>query len=293
MGIFARLAQLIKANLNDLITRSEDPEKMLNQVILDMNSQLIQAKKQVAVSIADEKHLAKQAEQEAANAAEWERRAMLAIRQGDDDLAKEALQRKKEHATLNAQYEDQWRKQKAAVDQLKTALRVLNDKIEEAKRKKNVLIARKKRAEAQRAIHETMNGLRDQSAFQTFERLEQTIDRIEAEAEAGTELAEEYTGDRLIHRFRELEVTGGSDDDLLSLKRKMGLAPPAPEPAPPPQVRVSAPAAPPPSAATVAANAASAASARTEQAERDELAAALAEIEAEEQQERERERMKR
>lgn len=288
MGIFARLAQLIKANLNDLITRSEDPEKMLNQVILDMNSQLIQAKKQVAVSIADEKHLAKQAEQEAANAAEWERRAMLAIRQGDDDLAKEALQRKKEHATLNAQYEDQWRKQKAAVDQLKTALRVLNDKIEEAKRKKNVLIARKKRAEAQRAIHETMNGLRDQSAFQTFERLEQTIDRIEAEAEAGTELAEEYTGDRLIQRFRELEVTGGSDDELLQLKRKMGLAPAAPEPAPPPQVRVSAPVAPP-SAASLA----SAANARTEQAERDELAAALAEIEAEEQQERERDRMKR
>src|SRR6266550_66566 len=94
MGIFARLATLIKSNLNDLISRSEDPEKMLNQVAIDMANQLIEAKKQVAVSIADEKRLAKQAEQEAANAAEWERRAMLAIKSGDDALAKEALKRK-------------------------------------------------------------------------------------------------------------------------------------------------------------------------------------------------------
>ena len=274
MGVFARLAQLIKANLNDIISRSEDPEKLLNQLVLDMNAQLIQAKKQVAVAIADEKHLAKQAEQEHANAAEWERRAMLAVRQGDDTLAKEALARKKEHDDLATQYEEQWKKQKAAVDQLKTALRMLNDKIEEAKRKKNVLIARKKRAEAQKAIHETMSGLKDQSAFETFGRMEERIDRMEAEAEAGAELAEEYTGDRLAQRFKDLERTGGADEDLLALKRKMGLEPPAPEPAPPQQVRV-APAAP-----------------RTEeQADRDELAAALAEIEAE--QAKERERMKR
>ena len=146
MGIFARLATLIKSNLNDLISSSEDPEKMLNQVVLDMANQLIEEKKQVAVSIADEKRLAKQAEQEAANAAEWERRAMLAIKAGDDVLAKEALGRKKEHDQLATTLKDQWQKQKQAVDQLKTALKLLNAKIEEAKRKKNVLIARKKRA---------------------------------------------------------------------------------------------------------------------------------------------------
>jgi phage shock protein A len=84
MGIFSRLAQLIKSNLNDLISQSEDPEKMLNQVVLDMNTQLIEAKKQVASSIADEKRLAKQYEQEAASAAEWERRAMMALRAGNE-----------------------------------------------------------------------------------------------------------------------------------------------------------------------------------------------------------------
>src|SRR6516162_9867207 len=216
MGIFSRLAQLIRSNLNDLISRSEDPEKMLHQVVLDMNNQLVEAKKQVAASIADEKRLAKQFEQEMANASEWERRAMMALRAGNEELA-----RKREHDELAVTFKDQWTKQKSAVDQLKKALRLLNDKIEEAKRKKNVLVARKKRAEAQKAIQETMSGLRDQSAFETFDRMSQKIDQIEAEAEAQGELAEEYTGDTLAAQFTQLEHKHGADEDLTALKRKM------------------------------------------------------------------------
>src|SRR6202167_2906731 len=252
MGIFSRLAQLIQSNLNDLISKSEDPEKMLNQVVLDMNNQLVEAKKQVAASIADEKRLAKQCEQELANAQEWERRAMMALRAGNEELAKEALARKREHDELANTFKDQWTKQKTAVDQLKRALRMLNDKIEEAKRKKNVLVARKKRAEAQKAIQETMSGLKDQSAFETFDRMAGKIDQMEAEAEAGAELQEEYTGDVLATQFANLEKTAGQDGDLLALKRKMGLAPAAPEAAkevaPPVQARVEAPA--PPAAAS-------------------------------------------
>jgi phage shock protein A len=231
MGIFARLAALIKSNLNDLISQAEDPEKMLNQIVVDMANQLIEAKKQVAVAIADEKRLAKQAEGEAAKAAEWERRAMMAVRAGDDALAKEALQRKREHEQLAGTLKEQWAKQKKSVDQLKLALRVLNSKIEEAKRKKQVLIARKRRAEAQKAIQETMSGINNASAFETFDRMTEKIDQIEAEAEAASELAEEYTGDVLAHKFGKLEVTAGAEEDLMALKRKMGMAPPAPEPA--------------------------------------------------------------
>jgi phage shock protein A len=282
MGIFARLATLIKSNLNDLISRSEDPEKMLNQVVIDMGNQLIEAKKQVAMSIADEKRLAKQVEQEAANAAEWERRAMLAIKAGDDELAKEALARKKEHDGLVTAYKDQWTKQKQAVDQLKTALKLLNNKIEEAKRKKNVLVARKKRAEAQKAIQETLSGLNNASAFETFDRMSAKIDQLEAEAEATSELAEEASGDTLATRFGKLEATAGAEDELMALKRKMGVAPPEPPkevaPAAPPQVRVAGQPTAPQTAASM-------------QAEQDELAAALAELEAEEQ--REQARMKR
>jgi phage shock protein A len=275
MGIFARLATLIKSNLNDLISKSEDPEKMLNQVVVDMANQLIEAKKQVAVAIADEKRLAKQAEQEAANAAEWERRAMLAIKSGDDVLAKEALSRKKEHDQLATTLKEQWQKQKQAVDQLKTALRMLNNKIEEAKRKKNVLIARKKRAEAQKAIQETMSGLQNASAFETFERMSEKIDKIEAEAEATTEMAEDFTGDTLAHKFSQMEVNQGAEDDLAALKRKMGVLPPEPP------KEVEAPgrvAEAPQTPARI-------------QAEQDDLAAAIAELEAEEQ--REQARMKR
>ena len=275
MGIFSRLAQLIKSNLNDLISRSEDPEKMLNQVVLDMNNQLVEAKKQVAASIADEKRLAKQFEQETSNAQEWERRAMMALRAGNEALAKEGLARKREHDELAATYNEQWTKQKAAVDQLKRALRLLNDKIEEAKRKRNVLIARKKRAEAQRAIQETMSGLRDQSAFETFDRMSQKIDQLEAEAEAQGEIADEYTGDSLATQFKQLERTHSGDDDLVALKRKMGMLPPeeAAAPAPPVQARVEAPAAQAPS-------------------EQDAVAAALEELEAEQQRQHEEEKRK-
>jgi len=268
MGIFSRLAQLIKSNLNDLISRSEDPEKMLNQVVLEMNNQLVEAKKQVATSIADEKRLAKQLEQEAANAQEWERRAMMAVRAGNEELAKEALARKREHDELAATYRDQWTKQKTAVDQLKRALRLLNDKIEEAKRKKNVLIARKKRAEAQRAIQDTMSGLRDQSAFETFDRMAAKVDQIEAEAEAEGDLAEEYAGDTLTSKFKELEGKHSTDDELVALKRKMGILPPEEEkaPGPPVQARVEA------AAATSAAK-----------SDQEELAAALEELEGEQQ----------
>lgn len=223
MGFFGRLATLIKSNLNDLISKSEDPEKMLNQVILDMNTQLVEAKKQVAVAIADEKRLQKQLNSETSVAEEWEKKAMMAIRAGDDVLAKEALMRKKEHDSLAAQYKEQWEKQKQATDQLKTALRALNNKIEEAKRKKNVLIARKRRAEAMQSIQDTMSGLSDTSAFDTFDRMSSKIEQMEAEAEAGAELAEEYSGDVLASKFSQLEATAGADEDLEALKKKMGL----------------------------------------------------------------------
>ncbi|MGB8330229.1 MAG: PspA/IM30 family protein, partial [Polyangiales bacterium] len=175
--------------------------------------------------IADEKRLYKQLATEAKMSEDWERKAMLAVRSSDDELAKEALLRKKEHDTIAAQYQEQWDKQKTLVDQLKTALKALNGKIGEAQRKKNVLIARKRRAEAMKSIQETMSGLSDASAFETFDRMAEQIEQMEAEAEAGAEVAEQYTGDILKHRFSELEASAGADQDLEALKRKMGLLP--------------------------------------------------------------------
>ena len=224
MGIFSRLGTLIKSNINDLITKAEDPEKMLSQVLLEMQQQLVEAKKAVAVAIADEKKLQKQYTAETDKSKEWERKAMVAVRAGDDNLARQALGRKQEHETIATQFQQQWISQKQAVEKLKDALRLLNNKIEEAKRKKNILIARKKRAEAQQQIANTMQGLGDTSAFDTFDRMAERIQLMEAEAEAGAELAGELSGDTLESKFHALEAGGGSEDDSLNeLKAKMGL----------------------------------------------------------------------
>jgi phage shock protein A len=226
MGIFSRLGTLIKSNINDLITKAEDPEKMLSQVLLEMQQQLVEAKKAVAIAIADEKKLQKQYTAETDKAKEWERKAMVAVRAGDDNLARQALARKQEHETISGQFQQQWIAQKQAVEKLKDALRLLNNKIEEAKRKKNILIARKKRAEAQQQIANTMQGLGDTSAFDTFDRMAERIQLMEAEAEAGAELAGELSGDTLESKFMALEAGGGGggeDDALNELKAKMGL----------------------------------------------------------------------
>lgn len=242
MGIFSRLGTLIKSNINDLITKAEDPEKMLNQVLLEMQQQLGDAKKAVAVAIADEKKLQKQSTAEAEKSKEWERKAMVAVRAGDDGLARQALARKQEHDTIAEQYQQQWVAQKQAVEKLKDALRLLSNKIEEAKRKKNILIARKKRAEAQQQIASTMQGLGDTSAFDTFDRMSERIALMEAEAEAGAELAGELSGDTLESKFLALESGGGGDDEALSeLKAKMGLALPAPKTPAAPQLKAGEP----------------------------------------------------
>ncbi len=231
MGVFSRLATLLKANINDLISKAEDPEKILGQLILDMREQLIEAKKQVAVSIADEKKLKKQLDNELHLAREWEKKAMMAVRAGRDDLAMEALQRKTTHDDLSAEYQKQWEMQKQAADHLRASLRQLNNKIEEAKRKKELLIARQRRVEAQKRIQETMGGLGDVSAFDAFDKMAEKVDRMEAEVEAAEELNREQMGMDLNDKFAALEADAGSSDALSALKRKMGVGSAAAAPA--------------------------------------------------------------
>jgi phage shock protein A len=225
MGIFARLGTLLKANINDLISRAEDPEKILNQLILDMRDQLVAAKKHVAVAIADEKRLKKELDNNLHMASEWEKKAMMAIRAGKEGLAKEALARKAEYDNLAAEFQKQWEIQKAGADKLRNALHALNNKIEEAKRKKNLLIARQQRAKAQEQIHRTMSSLSDNDAFSAFDRMSEKIDKQEAEAAAMEELSNQNYD--LDSKFKDLEANAGADDALAALKAKMGLAPAA------------------------------------------------------------------
>jgi phage shock protein A len=150
----------------------------------------------------------------------------MAVQEGRDDLAKQALARYNEHLQSAQQLQETWLRHKAETDQLKLSLRQLNDKIEEAKRKKNILVARSKRAEAQQRIQETMSGLSDKSAFESFERMAEKIEATERKALAAAELNEEVSGDLLARQFEVLEYKGSSDQQLIELKTKMGLLSP-------------------------------------------------------------------
>jgi phage shock protein A len=225
MGIFERFSTMIRSNLNDLISRAENPEKMLNQLILDMKTQLAKAKQEAAAAIADEKKLQADAEALRKQAEDWERRAMLAVQEGRDDLAKQALLRYNESLQGAQQLHETWVKHKADTEHLKLQLRQLHDKIEEARRKKNILVARAKRAEAQQRIQETMAGMSDKSAFESFDRMAEKIEAIERKAIAAAELQQEFQGDDLLQQFKQLEYKGSSDQQLLDLKAKMGLLP--------------------------------------------------------------------
>ncbi len=223
MGILDRIRTVLKSNINALISKAEDPEKMLNQLIMDMNEQLLEAKKQVAMSIADEKKLERQALENKTQGEDWEKKAMLAVKAGKDDLAKEALLRKQEYDGYAASFQKEYESQHASVEQLKDALRQLQAKIEEAGRKKNLLVARAKRAEAQKQIQQTMGSLSANSSFDTFDRMAQKVDQVEAEAEALKELGEVTADQKLEDKFKELESSDASSDKLLEdLKSKMG-----------------------------------------------------------------------
>lgn len=227
MGIFQKLSLLLRSNINDAIVKAEHPEKMLNQIILDMREQLGRAKQEVAVAIADERKLRVQVDKEREQAAEWENRAILAVNQDRDDLAKQALMRHQEHAERAVAMEETWARQAEETDKLKTSLRQLNDKIEEAKRKRNLLVAKQKRAQAQKRIHQTMSGLSDRSAFETFERVAERIEDAERRTLAAGEVQRSLTGDTLEKQFVRMEGEDALDGRLLALKQRLGKALPA------------------------------------------------------------------
>jgi phage shock protein A len=221
MAILDRIAMVIRSNLNALINQAEDPEKMLDQILIDMRQQLQEAKREVAAAIADERRLAAQLEAARAQVSEWDRRAVLAVERGEDDLAREALRRKAEQQQLASGYQGQWEAQQASTTDLKQALRALSEKIDEAARKKNLLVARQKRAAAQKHIHEVMTGLSDTSAFEAFDRMAARVEQTEAQAAATVELSRELSGETTEERFRALEGAVDVEQELQALKARV------------------------------------------------------------------------
>jgi len=199
---------------------ADDPGRMLDRVIYEMNLQLIEAKKQVCVAIADEHRLRRSAEGHRAEATSWEQRAMLAVRAGDDALARAALLRKGEADELATTYEAQWIEHKRSVDTLREALHALDRRIHDATRQRAQLIARMNRAYAQRTIAATLSHLNGYAPWAPLERMEDRVMQLEAEVDAVAEIGGGVDVS-LEAQFAALEARTRVDEELEALKLRL------------------------------------------------------------------------
>jgi phage shock protein A len=216
MGVLERISKIIRSNINDLLDHAEDPEKILQQLIADMQQDLREAKLQVAGAIREQKKIEAQYLENITMVDVWEKRAVSAIKEQNDYLAKEALKRKRTCEQLAREYKRQLDDQTKSVQFLKTGLAELTAKLDDAKRKKDLLIARQKRAQAQRTISETMSGISRSGAFSALERIENKVKAAEAHADALAEM----DADKLESKFADLE-NKDINDELSRLKAKI------------------------------------------------------------------------
>ena len=219
MGLLERVSTLIRANLNDMIDRAEDPEKLIKQVILDMDNQYLQVKTQVAVSIADQHMLEKKLRENEGAGSDWMRKAELAVEKQHDDLARAALDRFQTSQKLALSYREQVDDQKLQVETLKNALIKLEQKLDEAKAKRDLFLARHRRGVALGKAARAQSAIGDNSRSAAFDRLQDRVDHTEAIAAAEVELFNENAGDRLARLDRDTEV----ERLLAELKSKHGL----------------------------------------------------------------------
>jgi phage shock protein A len=218
MAVLERVATLVRANLNDLIDRAEDPEKMIKQVILDMENQLLQVKTQVAVAMADQHLLRKKQQEHEDQAAEWMKKAELAVDKQQDDLARAALARYQSFTKLAEDYGRQSGDQKLQVDTLRNALEKLDQKLNEARAKSDLLVAQHRRALALDRASQAQLAIGDRSTAADFDRLRSKVVRSEAISQAKAELV----ADDVDRRFEALQKDDEIGRLLDALKARRG-----------------------------------------------------------------------
>ena len=218
MALLERVSTLVRANLNDLIDKAEEPEKMIKQVILDMQNQLLQVKTQVAIAIADQHLLEKKQKENEDKVAEWMRKAELAVDKKQDDLARVALQRVESYRDLGDGFAQQVTDQKAQVENLKTALRQLEQKLTEAEAKADLLIAQHRRARAVGKASDAKMAMGDHSKAHTFDRMKRKVAHTQAVSQAKSEIA----ADNVEERLAALEKEDRIEQLLVELKTKRG-----------------------------------------------------------------------
>ena len=218
MALLERVATLVRANLNDLIDKAEEPEKMIKQVILDMQNQFLQVKTQVAIAIADQHLLEKKQKENVDKVAEWMRKAELAVDKKEDDLARASLLRVESYRELSENFTQHFADQKAQVENLKTALRQLEQKLAEAEAKADVLVAQQRRARAVGKASDARLASGDGSKAAAFDRMKRKVAHSEAMSQAKSEIAADNIEDRLAA----LEKQDRIEQLLVELKSKRG-----------------------------------------------------------------------
>lgn len=222
MGIFQRLSDILKSNVNDLIDRAEDPEKMVKQIIIDMQKELNNSTQALGKAVASERIAKKQYDQAAAKSADWESKAKAAIVAGDEELAKKALANKVKADKDTAQYKEMYDTISQQTETIRTQVEVLKSKLEEAKSRQAMLIARSQMADTQKALANATGGFDSSSASEKFSRMEEKIERKEAEAQAFADIASD-TGSNDAEEFEKLENDSKVNSELERLKAEMGL----------------------------------------------------------------------
>ena len=217
MGLFDRLSRVVRANLNDMVSKAEDPEKMLEQAVSEMQEDLVQVRQAIARAIAEQRQTEQKYSKDQSEANKWEQRAKLALSKGDETLAREALKRKKDFTETAAILKNQLDQQTVQVDSLRKNLIALESKISEAKTKKNMLVARSRAAKANEEIQKTLGSIDTSSSVGAFERMEEKVMQLEARSQAIGEI----TGSDIDRQFIALESGSDVDDELAMLKAQM------------------------------------------------------------------------
>jgi phage shock protein A len=220
MALLERVSTLVRANLNDLIDKAEEPEKMIKQVILDMQNQFLQVKTQVAIAIADQHLLEKKHKENTDKIGEWMRKAELAVDKKEDDLARVSLERVESYRELSENFAQQVADQKAQVENLKLALRQLEQKLAEAQGKADLLMAQHRRARTAGKASDARFAVNDNAKAATFDRMKRKVARSEAISQAKSEIAAENMEDRLAALEKEDRI----EQLLAELKSKRGVA---------------------------------------------------------------------
>lgn len=219
MAIFERISDLVRSNINDLIDKAENPEKMVKQIIIDMEDQLRKATQGLGTAMGSLNQVKKQLENAKEQSNNWQAKAKACLEQGNEELAKQALENKVKQDKMVTQYQEMSNSMEAQVNEIKSQIDVLKQKLEEARSKQAMLVARSQMADAKSQMAKTLGNMDSKSAFAKMDKMEQKIEQKESQADAFSQISgvEDAPNDP----FAQMDQENSINAELEKLKQKM------------------------------------------------------------------------